>query len=139
MSEIAGRCLCGNVSFKLFGEPLLTRICWCRDCQHLAANGSVNALVPAEALTISGTVTEFIKVADSGNQVIRQFCATCGTHLFALSAARPELRVLRVGNLDNPSSIKPIMNIWADSAPEWACIDPSIERVAQQPIPPKAS
>ena len=139
MSERTGHCLCGNVSFKLVGEPLATRVCWCRDCQHLAANGTVNMLVPADALAISGAVAEFTKTADSGNQVTRQFCPNCGTHLFALSAARPQFRVLRAGNLDNPSSIKPNMNIWADSAPEWACIDPSIERVAQQPLPPKAS
>ena len=45
-----GRCLCGAVSFTLAVEPLATRVCWCRDCQHLAANGTVNLVVPAEAL-----------------------------------------------------------------------------------------
>jgi len=45
--------------------------------------------------------------------------------------------VVRVGNLDDPSSVKPTANIWADSAPTWACMDGMLERVTQQPAPPK--
>ena len=139
MTERTGHCLCGAVSFKLVAEPLATRVCWCRDCQHLAANGSVNLLVPADALTISGTLAEYTKAADSGNVVTRQFCPSCGTQLFAKSTARPQLRVVRAGNLDEPSSIQPSMNIWAASAPSWACLDPALERVEQQPLAPKPS
>lgn len=137
MTERTGRCLCGAVSFKLATEPLLTRICWCRDCQHLAANGTVNMLVAADGLTVSGTLSEHAKAADSGNEIIRQFCPNCGTHLFAKSSARPAFRVIRAGNLDDPSSIKPSLNIWAASAPTWACLDSALERVEQQPLPPK--
>ena len=137
MSEKTGSCLCGAVSFTLSAEPLATRICWCRDCQHLAANGTVNVLVPAEALTVTGTLSEHVKTAASGNEVTRQFCGQCGTHLFAKSSGRPQFRVVRAGNLDEPSSIQPGMNIWAASAPAWACLDASLERVEHQPVPPK--
>lgn len=139
MTERTGSCLCGAVSFRLVTEPMATRICWCRDCQHLAANGTVNLLVAADGLAVSGTLAEHTKTADSGNQITRQFCPICGTHLFAKSSARPQFRVLRAGNLDNPSSIQPNTNIWASSAPGWACLDPSLERVEQQPLPPKPS
>lgn len=139
MTERTGRCLCGAVSFKVATEPLATRVCWCRDCQHLAANGTVNILVPAEALTVSGSVAEHTKKADSGNEVTRQFCPICGTHLFAKSSGRPQFRVVRTGNLDEPSSVHPGMNIWAASAPRWACLDPVLERVEHQPVPPKPS
>jgi hypothetical protein len=137
MTQRTGQCLCGAVHFTLSADPLATRICWCRDCQHLAANGTVNLLVAADALTVTGPLAEHTKTADSGNAVTRQFCPTCGTHLFAKSSARPQFRVLRAGNLDAPSSIRPGMNIWADSAPEWACLDPALERVGRQPSPPK--
>lgn len=139
MSERTGRCLCGAVSFKVAGEPIATRVCWCRDCQHLSANGTVNMLVPAEALIVSGPLSEHTKKADSGNEVTRQFCSSCGTHLFAKSSARPQFRVVRTGNLDEPSSVHPVMNIWTSSAPGWACLDPALERVEQQPLPPKPS
>lgn len=137
MSERTGRCLCGAVTFKLTAEPLATRICWCRDCQHLAANGTVNLLVQAEALSVVGALSEYTKKADSGDDVTRQFCPVCGTHLFAKVAARPQFRVVRAGNLDDPSSIKPSMNIWVASAPSWACLDTTLERIEHQPQPPK--
>lgn len=137
MTERTGHCLCGAVHFKLTADPLATRICWCRDCQHLAANGTVNLLVAADALSVTGQLAEHTKPADSGNEVTRQFCPVCGTHLFGKSAARPQFRVVRAGNLDQPSSIQPGSNIWAASAPGWACLDPALERVEQQPVPPK--
>ena len=136
MTQRSGQCLCGAVNFTLAADPLVVRVCWCRDCQHLAANGTVNMLVPASALTYSGTVSEHTKTAHSGNQITRQFCTGCGTHLFAKSDARPQFRVVRVGNLDDPSSIQPDMNIWASSAPRWACLDTALERVDNQPMPP---
>ena len=138
MTERTGRCLCGAVSFTLAAEPLATRVCWCRQCQHLAANGTVNMLVSADALSVTGQLAEYEKTADSGNQVTLQFCPSCGSHLFAKVSARPQFRVVRAGNLDEPSSIQPNMNIWAESAPSWACLNPALERVAGQPIPPKS-
>ena len=137
MEARMGRCLCGAVRFKLVGEPVAARICWCRDCQHISANGTVNMVVAADGLTISGALSEYTSTADSGNHVTRQFCPVCGTHLFAKSSARPQFRVVRTGNLDNPSSVMPSANVWAASAPGWACLDADLDRVEQQPGAPK--
>jgi hypothetical protein len=136
MTQRSGQCLCGAVRFTLTADPLAVRVCWCKDCQHLAANGTVNMLVPAAALSVSGVVADHTARADSGNAVTRQFCPTCGTHLFAKSDARPQVRVVRVGNLEDPSSVQPTANIWSTSAPAWACLDSGLEQVERQPIPP---
>lgn len=136
MTNRTGRCLCGAVSFKLTAEPVATRICWCRDCQHVAANGTVNVVVPTEALEVSGAVSGYVSRADSGNEMTRQFCPRCGTHLFSKSSGRPQFRVVRVGNLDDPSSVTPTVNIWTASAPTWACMDPALEKVDRQGPPP---
>ena len=133
MTERTGRCLCGAVTFTVTGEPLTTRVCWCRDCQHIGANGTVNMVVPAEALQVHGTLTEYTLTADSGNRLTRHFCPGCGAHIHSVSSARPHLRVVRVGNLDDPSSVRPTMNVWTRSAPAWACLDPALEQIAQQP------
>lgn len=136
MSDRTGRCLCGSVTYRLTAEPLATRICWCRNCQHIASNGSVNILVPTAALEVSGSVSDYISTAESGNQITRRFCPACGTHLFSNSSGRAQFTVVRVGTLDDPSSVRPSMNIWARSAPAWACLDSALERVEQQPLPP---
>ena len=137
MTERKGQCLCGAVTFKLTAEPLATRICWCRDCQRLAANGTVNVLVAADALEVSGELANYSKTADSGNSITRQFCPSCGTQLFGISTGRPQFRVVRVGNFDDPSLFKPTTNIWTASAPAWACLDSSLENIAGQPVPPQ--
>lgn len=137
--ERTGRCLCGAVTFKLTSDPLAVRVCWCRDCQHLAANGTVNAIVPASTLEVYGPLAEYTKVADSGNKLTRQFCPQCGTHLIGISSARPQFRVVRTGNFDDPSSITPDTNIWTKSAPAWAHLDSSLEQAEQQPFAPQAS
>ena len=136
MTDRTGRCLCGAVTFKVSGEPISSRICWCRDCQHVSANGTVNAVFPAEAFQVQGQLTEYTRVADSGNTIARLFCPTCGGHVYGHTSSRPQLRVIRVGALDDPSSIAPRQNIWTSSAPGWACLDPDIEQVSAQPAPP---
>lgn len=136
MSQRTGRCLCGAVSFTLTTEPVTSRVCWCRDCQHLAANGTVNVLVATEGLSVTGPLTEHTSTADSGNAITRAFCPRCGSHIHSRSSARPQFRVVRAGNLDDPSSIRPSVNIWAASAPAWACLDATLERVDRQPLPP---
>lgn len=135
--ERTGRCLCGAVKFKFTSEPLAVRICWCRDCQYLAANGTVNAIVPTDSLEVAGDLAEYTNEADSGNQLTRQFCPRCGTHLFGISSARPHFRVVRTGSLDDPSSITPGVNIWTTSAPHWAHLDHALEQVERQPLAAK--
>lgn len=137
MTLRTGACLCGEVRFSLTGEPVGSRLCWCRDCQHIAGNGTANAMFPSSAIEVTGPVADYLRTADSGNQVRRRFCATCGSHLFADSSGRPGLTVVRLGTLDDPSSITPTANIWAASAPAWACLDAALERFDAQPAPPR--
>lgn len=138
MTERTGHCLCGAVGFRFSADPVACRVCWCRDCQRLSGNGMVNMLVPTAALEISGTLNEFERTADSGNLIRQRFCPTCGSPLFANSSARPELTAVRVGALDDPSSVRPTMNIWSTSAPTWAHLDPALERLDRQPSLPVA-
>ncbi|HEY1075200.1 MAG TPA: GFA family protein [Fontimonas sp.] len=135
MSPRTGRCLCGQLSYSLNAEPVASRICWCRDCQHLASNGTVNAIFPTTAIEITGNTAEYSSDADSGNRITRRFCPRCGSHLFADSSGRPGLTVVRVGTFDDPASVRPTANIWSVSAPAWACLDPALQRFERQAPP----
>jgi hypothetical protein len=138
MQAQTGGCLCGHIRYRVTASPLTARVCWCRDCQRIAANGTVNALFPALAVEITGTPADFIRQAESGRPVRRRFCPQCGCHLFADTPSYPGMVVVRAGTLDNPSWIQPLSNIWAASAPAWACLDPALTRVEAQPAPPAA-
>ena len=117
MNQYLGGCLCGQVRFQINAEPVASRICWCKDCQHLAGNGTANAMFPTDKVEVQGTLAEYTRKAESGNEVRRRFCPTCGSQLFANSTGRQGFTVVRVGTLDNPSSVRPTANIWSYSAP----------------------
>jgi hypothetical protein len=137
-TTITGGCLCRAVRYAAAAPPLVARMCFCRDCQYFACgNATVNAAFPAAAVTITGPLKDFASIADSGAQMHRGFCPECGVHITSAAAARPGTVFIRVGTLDDPSLATPSAAIWMDSAPRWACLDPSVERVARQPPPLK--
>jgi hypothetical protein len=131
---ITGGCLCKAVRYSVTADPIAARICWCRDCQYFAAgNGTVNVIFPADAVTLTGPLRDYVSHADSGNVMHRRFCECCGTPVASASEARPHLIILRAGTLDDPEVAKPSGTIWTDSAPSWACIPADLPKTARQP------
>jgi hypothetical protein len=137
--EREGGCLCGKVRYKLITDPVVSRVCWCRTCQHFSGNGTANAIFRTDGMEVFGEMRVFTSESDSGNVIDRKFCPHCGSHLFAESSARPGVTVVRLGTLDDPSSVRPTANIWVASAPAWACFDPDLEKFERQPLPPSHS
>lgn len=139
MADITGGCRCGAVRFRFSAPPLMTRVCWCRDCQYWASgNGTVNAVFRTDSLAeVTGVTTEFVSRADSGNTMSRRFCPSCGTPLFSQGSARPDIMVVRVGALDDPEAARPSGTIWAASAPSWGHVDRDLPVTdGQPPAPP---
>jgi hypothetical protein len=133
---IEGGCLCRQVRYRITAEPIVTRVCWCRLCQYLAAgNATVNVCFPSNAITIEGETRNYRSIADSGNVMHRQFCPTCGTQLFSAAEARPHLIFVRAGTLDQSDIARPAATIWTSQAPSWACINDDLPRFERQPPP----
>ena len=133
---VTGKCLCGAVRWESLEPPIVTRVCWCRDCQYLGAgSGTVGACFRTAVFKVTGETRDFTSVADSGNRMHRRFCVACGTPLFSEAEARPHLIFVRVGTFDDPNLASPAMTIWTSSAPRWACIDAKLPRVEMQPPP----
>ena len=134
--EVTGGCLCGAVRYRITAPPLATRVCWCRVCQYLAGgNGTVNTCFPSNAITIEGQLTDYSRIADSGNVTHRRFCPKCGTQMFSEAEVRPHLIFVRSGTLDDRELAKPNATIWTSAAPTWACMDGSIPQIERQPPP----
>lgn len=131
---ITGGCLCKAVRYSVSGQPVTMRQCWCRDCQYFGAGSStVNVIFNVSDVTLTGAVKLFNSRADSGNTMLRGFCPSCGTPVTSASSGRPERVILRVGTLDHPEIVAPAMNIWTDSAPTWAHLDPAVPTTPRQP------
>ena len=134
--EVTGGCLCKRVRYRITAAPIVTRVCWCRDCQYLAAgSATVNVCFPTSAIAIEGETKDYRSVADSGNVMHRRFCPSCGTALFSEAEIRPHLIFVRAGTLDDPEVAKPVATIWTSSAPSWACINESLPKIERQPPP----
>ena len=133
---VAGGCLCGAVRWESAEPPIVTRVCWCRDCQYFGAgSGTVNTCFRTATFTVTGETTDFASISDSGNRMHRRFCPACGTPLFSEAEARPHLVFVRAGTFDDPNLARPAMTIWTASAPEWATIDEGMPHVDGQPPP----
>ncbi len=133
---ITGQCLCGAVGWESTEPPIVTRVCWCRDCQYLGAGGgTVGACFRTVTFKVSGHTSDYSNVADSGNRMHRRFCPKCGTPLFSEAEARPHLIFVRAGTFDDPNLAMPAMTIWTSSAPSWACIDRTLPSAEGQPAP----
>ncbi len=80
--EYHGRCFCGSVKFTVSGEPAAMGYCHCESCRHWSA-GPVNAfsLWPKEALTVTAGADNIGSYNKSPNSH-RQWCRTCGGHVF---------------------------------------------------------
>lgn len=132
-----GACACGQVTLAISGEPAAARQCWCRQCRRMAGGGPAhNAMFSTEDVTLSGELASHGYVAASGSTLTHFFCVACGTPIYSQSSARPQFRTVRFGVLDEPHGLKPQAAIWTEEAPEWAVIDPTLERFARQPPPP---
>ena len=131
---ITGGCLCGAVRFTIAGDPVTTRVCWCRLCQALGAgSGTVNVAFHSADVTVQGTTTDYVSTADSGNILHRRFCPTCGTPLFSQAEVRMHLLFVRAGALDDPEIARPAVTIWTSAAPSWAEIATHLPTAEAQP------
>lgn len=123
-----GQCLCGQVHFTIEAEPLGARMCWCRDCQRIASgSATVNVLFPQDAVRFEGNMGKFRMIADSGNEVERGFCPTCGAQIYSATVQPAGVPIrIRSGTLDDPDLMAPTTIIWAGSAPGWVELDPKL-------------
>ena len=130
-----GGCACHDIRYRVTGEPLISYCCHCTECQRRTGSAfGMSMQVKTETLNLDkGVPATRTRIADSGNAITVNFCDKCGTVLFSIPAARPQLRVVYVGTLDNPGRVPVKLNIWTDSALPWVYMDPDIEKVPGQP------
>jgi hypothetical protein len=88
--------------------------------------------VAKSALTIHGDLTTFSKTGDSGKSIHRKFCAACGSPVADEADGFPDIVMLSSGTLDDPSWVKPTMQIYCDSAQPWVHLEGEMQRFAKK-------
>ena len=134
MSVFSGKCLCGNVSYQCHSEPKAVFNCHCEDCRR--ATGSVfgtNLFVPEAKVEISGAVSSYSHISDSGSTMTKRFCSNCGSLLFGSNSAKPNVVSIRAGTVDQLALIKPQINLFMDKKVPSTSIDENLEQASRMP------
>jgi ribosomal protein S18 acetylase RimI-like enzyme len=87
---------------------------------------------------LRGEPGTFTKRGDSGNELTRHFCRSCGSPIYTSSARHPEHVHVKAGTLDDPELVKPDRQTWLRSAVAWSHIDPSLPGFPQSREPTRA-
>jgi len=135
MPRIEGGCLCGRVHYIADAEPAFVGVCHCTDCQKFTGAAFATVIVlPAAALKVTGTLKTFSKLGDSGKPTYRRFCPECGSPIVNEADAAPGLVALNAGTLADRSWVKPVSEIYCDSAQPWVQLGGGMQRFAKLPM-----
>src|SRR5664279_416174 len=117
MRRIEGGCLCGQVRYSAHAEPVFVGVCHCKNCQKQSGTAfSVVIAIPKSAMSIQGQLKTYHDKGDSGQPVLRRFCAECGSPIVTEVSVMPDLTLIKAGTLDDTSWLDPKMHIFCDSA-----------------------
>lgn len=134
--HLEGRCLCDDVTYAFDGEPALTALCHCADCQR--QTGSASSLivgVPVDGFNVVGESLRTLVTMgeDHGTPGRRQFCSTCGSPIVTRVGAIPDRAWIKAGTLDDTSWLQPTVEIWCRSAQPWMPPVPGAARLDRDP------
>lgn len=124
-TDARGGCLCGDVRYRIRGEPLGREICHCRTCR-LAAGA------PAVAWVVVGRDDFVIEQGKpvafrSSPGVERTFCGRCGTSLTYRRDSNPQSIDIQTATLDSPDAFAPTREIWLEHRLTWMVSNPRLE------------
>jgi len=114
MATFKGSCLCGAVTYVSEGEPIFCGACHCTSCQKFSgtAFSMMQAMPKAGFKVLTGALTTYNGVGDSGKATHRRFCSTCGCTVSDEADIIPHIVMIPVGTLENPAAIAPQVHVY---------------------------
>lgn len=119
-----GGCNCGEIRYKIQGEPAVVAACHCTRCRRQSGSMySVNLVVSTSAFTMEGTPKVFEdRDTTSGAPVLREFCGNCGSPIRSLLGSNPDIIAVKAGTLDDPGPYAPALHVFTRSRVTWVDI-----------------
>jgi hypothetical protein len=99
---------------------MFVHCCHCLNCQQQTGSAFViNLLIEADRLEVLAGELQPVPVPRDDGSAQRVFrCPTCQVAIYS-EYGRPEIRFVRAGTLDDPSSVAPDVHIFTRSKLEW--------------------
>lgn len=117
-----GRCLCGEISYALEGDPIATAVCHCEHCQRQSGGAfSVNLVIQKDQVAISGPIKTYEDRGERGDAVYvyRRFCGNCGSPIVSELVDPAGILALKAGTLDDHSAVQPQVEAWCVNKQPW--------------------
>jgi hypothetical protein len=126
--RLEGGCACGAVRYRLRSARMFVHCCHCRDCQRQTGSAFViNALIETDRITsLSGDPKPVSMPTESGRPHEIHRCSACGTAVWSDYGGRSALRFVRVGTLDDPTTLPPDVHIYVRSKLPWVALPEAI-------------
>ncbi len=120
-SIYSGQCQCGNICYRINGEPLTLYACHCRACQAQSASAfGLSMLVAVDDFEITaGNLKIWSTTADDGSAKHCAFCPECGTRIYHASDDATDSISVKAGSLDSILQLDPVAHIWTKRAHHW--------------------
>ena len=118
--SLTGRCICGQVKYRITDKPLFTQACHCKDCKIITGSSYViNTSVLDNTLIIEGEVASTELKAGSGATSNAYFCTKCGTYIYTDYGSAVGRLTVRTKTLDNSESFPPQVHIFTKDKDPW--------------------
>jgi hypothetical protein len=119
-----GGCACGALRYRVRSRPMFVHCCHCKDCQRQTGTAFVlNAVIEADRVDLlSGDPQPFEMPTDSGRPHTVFRCPRCGTGVWSNYGGLSQLRFVRVGTLDDPTTLPPDVHIYTRSKLPWIAL-----------------
>ncbi|MGF1697091.1 GFA family protein [Vibrio kyushuensis] len=121
-------CSCGLVNLVCRGEPVRSAICHCFECQKRTGSVfGVQVRFLTDQVSYNGELTQYSRIADSGNQVTYHFCPRCSTTMLIKLSASPDSVVVPIGIFSDHEFPPPSFSIYEQRKHGWVKFDSQIE------------
>ncbi|MBX3501220.1 MAG: GFA family protein [Alphaproteobacteria bacterium] len=122
---LTGGCSCGAMRYRLTAPPMFVNCCHCTQCQRLTGSAFVvNALIETDRIEIlAGTPQRTDGPSESGRPHDIYRCPACHTAVWSDYGRRGYLSFVRVGTLDDASSVAPHAHIFTRSKQPWVNLE----------------
>ena len=131
MTHRIASCTCGQLTAKVSGEPVRVSVCHCYACQR--RTGSVfaaQARFARQAVEISGTGTDHVRIGDEGGRARFTFCPTFGVTVYYVAEGREDSIVVPVGAFAESSFPAPTFSVYEDGMHARVTMPKDIEHMA---------
>lgn len=128
MTTRQAACSCGQLKVTTEGEPIRISMCHCFACQRRTGSAfGVQARFPKDKVSAEGRSTQYVRTADSGNNITFHFCPDCGATVYYRLDAIPDAIAVAVGAFADPTFPAPRVSVYEARRHPWAGIPEDVE------------